>query len=141
MYRRVLVVCVLGFMFTGCAAGKVYMAQSEDNLASCSKLESELDGAQRKIKTLQETDHTLKNVRDAALTAVGFVFPPLAILNALLTVSDSHVADLAETEALEDRYNGMVSISNQKECGYKYAMIPPTGHQHDTKSSGREVLP
>jgi hypothetical protein len=36
-------------------------------------------------------------------------------------LSDSHVADLAETEALKDRHDGMVTISNQKECGYKYA--------------------
>jgi hypothetical protein len=42
----------------------------------------------------------------------------------LLTVSDSHVADIAESEALGDRYNKMVAISNEKECGSKYAMIP-----------------
>jgi hypothetical protein len=118
---RVFVAGVLCFVFTGCAAGKVYMAQSTDDQASCSTLENELQGAQIKIKTLEDTDHTLKDLRDVALSAAGFAFPPLGILNAILTVSDSHVADLAETEALKDRSNGMVALSNQKECGYKYA--------------------
>ena len=118
---RLFVAGVLCFLVSGCAAGKVYIAQSTDDQTSCSTLENELEGAQRKIKTLEDTDHTLKNLRDAALSAAGFAFPPLGILNAILTVSDSHVADLAETEALKDRSNGMVAISNQKECGYKYA--------------------
>lgn len=120
---RLFVVGVLCVLFTGCAAGKVYMAQSTDDQASCSMLDSELQGAQKKIKTLEDTDHTLKNLRDLALSAAGFAFPPLGILNAVLTVSDSHVADLAETEALKDRSNSMVEISNQKECGNKYAQL------------------
>ena len=118
---RVFVVGVLCFLGSGCAAGKVYMAQSTDDQASCSTLENELEGAQIKIKTLEDTDHTWKNLRDVALSAAGFAFPPLAILNALLTVSDSHVADLAETEALKDRSHSMTALSNQKECGYRYA--------------------
>ncbi|MBC8287592.1 MAG: hypothetical protein H8E42_08975 [Nitrospinae bacterium] len=118
---RLIVVAVLCVLFTGCAAGKVYMAQSTDDQASCSMLDSELQGAQKKITTLENTDHTLKNLRDLALSAAGFAFPPLGILNAILTVSDSHVADLAETEALKDRSDSMTEISNQKECGNKYA--------------------
>ncbi len=114
----IVVFCVL---FSGCAAGTVYVAQSNDNQASCSKLERELEEAQRKIIKLENTDHNAKNLRDAALTATGFAFPPLGVLNLILTVSDSHVADLAETKALKDRYNSMVNLSNQKECGYKYA--------------------
>ncbi len=110
---RLFVVGVLCFLVSWCAAGKVYIAQSTDDQASCSTLENELEGAQRKIKTLED-------LRDAALSAAGFAFPPLGILNAILTVSDSHVADLAETRALKDRSHGMVAISNQKECGYKY---------------------
>jgi len=31
------------------------------------------------------------------------------------------MADIAETEALKDRRDGMVTISNQKDCGHKYA--------------------
>ena len=73
---------------------------------------------------MNNTDHTLKNLRDFALGAVRFAFPPIGILNALLLVSDSHVADLAETEILGDRHDGLVAISNQKDCGYKYAMSP-----------------
>ena len=114
---------VLCFLFTGCAAGKVYVAQSGDSQSSCLDLDKELERTQGKIKTLNDTDHTLKDLRDFALGAARFAFPPLGILNALLIVSDSHVADLAENKALKDRHDGMVAISNQKECGYKYAMI------------------
>lgn len=121
MKNRLFAVCVLCFMFTGCAAGKVYVDHSADNQASCTMLENELQGTQVKIKNLEDTDHPIRTFRDVVLGVAGFAFPPLGILNAILTVSDSHVADLAETKALKDRHEGMVAISNQKECGYKYA--------------------
>ncbi|MBT5549995.1 MAG: hypothetical protein HOJ79_05900 [Nitrospina sp.] len=124
-WSRLLVYCVTCFLSTGCAAGKIYVAQSGDNQSSCLALKNELKLAQAKIQTLKDTDHSLKNLRDLALGAIRFAFPPLGILNAVLLVSDSHVADLAETQVLKDRHDGMVTISNQKECGYKYAMIPP----------------
>ena len=121
---RLFVFGVLCFWISGCAAGKVYIAQSEDSQTSCLALENGLELVQNKIRTLENTDHTLKNLRDFALGAVRFAFPPIGILNAILMVSDSHVADIAETKALKDRQDGMVMISNQNECGYKYAMIP-----------------
>lgn len=118
-----MVVCVLSFLFTGCAAGKVYVDQGNDRHASCTVIEQELQLAQHKIDVLEETDHTLQNVRDAVLSVAQLIFAPIGVLNAILTVSDSHLADVAETKALKDRHNGMVTISNQKSCGYKYAMI------------------
>ncbi len=124
MKRLLLVICVLCFLFTGCAAGKVYVDQANDSHASCMIIEHELQQAQHKIDVLEETDHTLQNIRDAFLSAAQLAFAPIGILNAILTVSDSHLADVAETEALKDRHNGMVTLSNQKNCGYKYAMIP-----------------
>jgi len=122
--KRLFCVGILCFLFTGCAAGKVYVDQSADNQASCTMLENELQGTQVKIKNLEDTDHPIRTFRDVVLGVAGFAFPPLGILNAILTVSDSHVADLAETKALKDRHEGMVAISNQKECGYKYAQRP-----------------
>jgi hypothetical protein len=124
-WSRLLVFGIACFLSTGCAAGKVYVAQSGDNQSSCQALKNELELAHAKIQTLKDTDHSLKDLRDLALGALRFAFPPLGILNAVLLVSDSHVADLAETEVLKDRHDGMVAISNQKECGYKYAMVPP----------------
>ena len=118
-----MVVCVASFLFTGCAAGKVYVDQANDSHASCMGIEQELQLAQHKIDVLEETDHTLQNVRDAVLSVAQLIFAPIGVLNAILTVSDSHLADVAETKALKDRHNGMVTISNQKSCGYKYAMI------------------
>ena len=118
-----MVVCVVCFLFTGCAAGKVYVDQANDSHASCMGIEQELQLAQHKINVLEETDHTLQNVRDAVLSVAQLIFAPIGVLNAILTVSDSHLADVAETKALKDRHNGMVTISNQKSCGYKYAMI------------------
>ena len=72
-----------------------------------------------KISMLDETDHSLTNFRDLVLGVAGLAFPPLGVLNLILTVSDSHVADIAESEALGDRYNKIVAISNEKECGSK----------------------
>jgi len=118
-----LLVCFACLLFTGCAAGKVYVDQANDSHASCTVIEKELQLAQHKIGALEETDHTLQNIRDVFLSAAQLAFAPIGILNAILTVSDSHLADVAETEALKDRHNGMVNISNQKNCGYKYAMI------------------
>ncbi len=125
-WLRLLIFGVLCFCVSACAAGKVYIAQSADSQASCLALENELERAQVKIRTLENTDHTWKNLRDFALVAARFFFPPIGMFTAILTVSDSHVADLAETKALKDRHDGMVAFSNQKVCGYKYAMT----HHH-----------
>ena len=119
-----IVIFVFSLLFSGCAAGKVYVAKLEDARASCVTLDRELDRAQNKIESLENTNHTLKNLRDAAIGAVAFIFPPLGILNVILMISDSHVADLAETEALRNRHNGMVSIANNRGCGSQLAMIP-----------------
>ena len=115
---------VSSFLLSGCAAGKVYMAQNGDGQASCLELDHQLGLAQNKIKALEDTDHIWTNLRDAALNAAGFAFPPLGILNVVFMLNDSHVADLAETEVLRTRYNKMVSISNAKDCGSEFAMIP-----------------
>ena len=123
MSYSLVVVCVASFLFTGCAAGKVYLDQDSDNYASCKKIEQELQFAQHKINALEETDHTLQNLSSVFLTAAQIVFAPIGVLNAILTVSDSHLADAMETEALKDHHNEMVAISNQKNCDYKYAMI------------------
>lgn len=115
---------VSSFLLSGCAAGKVYLAKNGDGQASCLTLDHQLGLAKNKIKALEDKDHTWKNLRDAALSAAGLAFPPLIILNVVLVLNDSHVADLAETETLRTRYNRMVSISNAKECGLEFAMIP-----------------
>ena len=120
-WLRLLIFGVLCFCVSACAAGKVYIAQSADSQASCLALENELERAQVKIRTLENTDHTWENLRDFALVVARFFFPPIGMFTAILTVSDSHVADLAETKALKDRHDGMVALSNQKVCGYKYA--------------------
>ena len=120
-WLRLLIFGVLCFCVSACAAGKVYIAQSADSQASCLALENELERAQVKIRTLENTDHTWKNLRDFTLVVARFFFPPIGMLNSILMVSDSHVADLAETKALKDRHDGMVALSNQKVCGYKYA--------------------
>ncbi len=81
---RLFVFGIFCFWVSGCAAGKVYVAQSEDNQASCWMLDKELETAQVKIETLENTDHTLQNLRDLVLGAARFAFPPLLILNAVL---------------------------------------------------------
>ena len=125
MKRLLMVVCLL--YSTGCAAGKVYMDRANDSYASCITIEKELQLAQKRIDVLEEKDHILQNIRDAFLSVAQLAFSPIGIFNAILTLSDSNIADIAETEALTDRQDGMIAISNQKNCGYKYAM-----HQRGT---------
>ena len=119
-------VCIL--YSAGCAAGKVYVDRTNDPYASCTAIEKELQLSKKRIDVLEDADHTLQNIRDAFLSVAQLAFSPVKVLNALLTISDSHIADLAEAEALSERHDGMISISNQKNCGYNYAMI-----QHDTR--------
>jgi hypothetical protein len=114
---RLSIASVLCFVFTGCAAGKVYVSQSADNHTSCRELGKEMKVDQTKIKNLEDTNHNAKDLRDAALGVIGFAFPPVRILNMIFTVSDSHVADLAELGALKDRQDERSMIYNQKECG------------------------
>ena len=57
-WSRLLVYCVTCFLSTGCAAGKIYVAQSGDNQSSCLALKNELKLAQAKIQTLKDTDHS-----------------------------------------------------------------------------------
>lgn len=124
-----LLVAVFLLCSTGCAAGKVYVDQTNDPYASCTAIEKELQLAQKRIDVLEETDHTVQNIRDVFLSIAQLAFSPIGVFNALLTISDSHIADIAEAEALTGRHDGMIAISNQKNCGYKYAMI-----QRDTES-------
>ena len=112
---------------TGCAAGKVYVDRSNDQYASCIAIEKKLQLAQKRIDILEDADHTFQNIRDVFLSVAQLVFSPIEVLNGLLTISDSHIADIAEAEALTERHDEMIILSNQKNCGYKYAMI-----QHDT---------
>ena len=140
-WLRLLIFGVLCFCVSACAAGKVYIAQSADSQASCLALENELERAQVKIRTLENTDHTWKNLRDFSLVAARFFFPPIGMFTAILTVSDSHVADIAETEALKDRHDGMVTISNQKDCGYKYAQRDTATSRGRRAAGGRDILP
>ena len=128
MKHFLVVVCLL--CSGGCAASKVYVDQTNDPYASCKAIEKELQLAQNRIDVLEETDHTLQNVRDALLRVAQLAFSPIGVFNALLTLSDSHIADIAETKALTGRYDGMIAISSHKNCNYKYAMI-----QHDTRSN------
>ncbi len=114
-------VCLL--YWTGCAAGKVYVERTNDPYASCRAIEKELHLTQKRIHFLEDADHTLQNIRDAFLSLAQLAFSPIVVLNGLLTISDSHIADIAEAKALSDRHDRMVTISAQKNCGYKYAMI------------------
>ena len=120
MKRLLMVVCLL--YSTGCAAGKIYIDRTNDSYASCTTIEKELQLAQKRIGILEEKDHILQNIRDAFLSIAQLAFSPIVVFNTILTLSDSNIADIAETKALTDRQDGMIAISNQKNCGYRYAM-------------------
>jgi len=120
---KCLLVAVCLLYATGCAAGKVYVNRTNDPYISCKAIEKELLLTQKRIHVLEDADHTFQNIRDAFLSFAQLAFSPIKVLNGLLTISDSHIADIAEVEALTERHDRMITISNQKNCGYKYAMI------------------
>ena len=108
----------------GCAAGQVMVASYEDENANCALLEKELGVAQARMKKLEATDSTERDIRNFPLGVGGFIIPPLGIINVVLLLTDSYAADYTEDKTLKNRYNNMVIISQGQGCGSKYALIP-----------------
>ncbi|MBT5376493.1 MAG: hypothetical protein HOL15_06745 [Nitrospinaceae bacterium] len=108
----------------GCATGQVIIASHEDKNANCIGLDKGLKVTQTRLQTLENTDSTKRNIRNIVLGVGGFIIPPLALFNVVFFLTDSYVADATEEKVLENRYNNMVGLSRNQECGSKYALIP-----------------
>ena len=72
----------------GCAAGQVMVTSYENENANCALLEKELGVAQARMKKLEATDSTERDIRNFPLGVGGFIIPPLGIINVVLLLTD-----------------------------------------------------
>ncbi|MEE9258690.1 MAG: hypothetical protein V3U37_04020 [Nitrospinaceae bacterium] len=124
-----LVLILSAQLLSGCAAGRLMVAENADAQSDCTAIDNEIGLAEQRISQIDETDNTVRNIRDAVLGGVSFivpplVFPPLAILNVALFLNDSMTADLVEKDVLEDRHNDFVLVAQNMDCGFQKALIP-----------------
>lgn len=100
----------------GRAANPVMPAQYGDEKKSCRALQVDMMNTQAEITNLlPKTDKTGKNV---ALGVTGFfLIVPLFFM-------DMKESEQIEVNALRQRYNHLVSIAADKECGYENKPIP-----------------
>jgi len=110
---------MLVFIISGCAgraANPVMAQQYGDSNKSCKALETELVFIQQEIQRLvPETEKTGTN---AALGVAGAIFlVPLLFM-------DLSQAEQIEINAFRQRYNHLMVIAEDKQCGVKGEKIP-----------------
>jgi len=110
----------------GRAANPVMVQQYGDNRKSCKALELELSQIEQEIQRLvPKTDKTGKNV---ALGVTGFFFiVPLFFM-------DLSQAEQIEINAYRQRYNHLLIIAAEKQCGIEKETIPDFTKKPETKS-------
>lgn len=116
MLKKIITIGVISALLAGCAgraANPVMIRQSNDNLKSCSLLNSEMSQIERNIQRLiPESDKTGKNV---ALGIGGlFLWPAWLFM-------DLSNAEKEEINAYRMRYDHLLNISQQKGCGMQVA--------------------
>ncbi len=118
--RLVIVTLLVSYLIlVGCAgreAHPVMVQQYGDREKSCDVIEHELGFIEQEISTLApKTDKTSKNV---ALGAAGaFLLVPFFFM-------DLSQAEQIEINAYRRRYNHLLMIAHEKECGIKKDQIP-----------------
>jgi len=117
--REGLVWVVIAMMVVGCAgraANPVTIQQYGDDKKTCQALEREMAFIQEEIQRLvPETEKTGKNV---ALGITGFfLIVPLFFM-------DLSKAEQIEVNAYRQRYNHLLIIADDKQCGFEGEPIP-----------------
>lgn len=118
--KKILSVLVLGlFLFSNCggrAANPIAVSQYGDREMSCRAVEHELSFIEQEIQRLMpKTDKTGKNV---ALGIAGwFLIVPWFFM-------DFKKSEQIEIDALRRRYNHLVIIAADKNCGFEKEQIP-----------------
>lgn len=112
-----LVAVTLSVGCAGRAANPVMIQQYGDDKKSCQALEREMVFIQGEIQRLvPQTEKTGKNV---ALGVTGFFFlVPLFFM-------DLSQAEQMEVDAYRQRYNHLLIIAGDKQCGLNRTEIPP----------------
>lgn len=117
-----LVVFISALSFLGCAASEVLVAHRGEG--HCTEIDHEIRLAEKRITEIDEADNTFRDLRNVVLGGVSFIFPPLAIMNAVLFFNDSSAADFAEKDALENRHDDLMLTAENKECDLQRARVP-----------------
>jgi len=119
-HRQVVVTAVvLALIVAGCAgrdAHPVPVLQPGDQDRSCSGIERELDFIEGEIwRLVPQTEKTTKNL---ALGVAGFflVIPWFYM--------DLSKAEQVEIEAYRQRYNRLLNLASDKNCGFERRQIP-----------------
>jgi len=119
MKKTLIVVAIIGLALHGCAGrtpNPVSAYELGDERKSCNSLKAELANTQADIqRKLPDVDKTGQNV---ALGVTGFfLLVPLFFM-------DFSKADQIEVEALRRRYNNLVILASEKQCGFENKPIP-----------------
>lgn len=114
------------FSCAGRAANPVMVHQYGDDRKSCKALELELSQIEQEIQRLvPKTDKTGKNVA-LGVAGVFFLVPWLFM--------DLSQAEQIEVNAYRQRYNHLVIMATEKECGIERETIPDFTKKPETKS-------
>jgi hypothetical protein len=118
------VVVAFCFACAGRAANPVMVHQYGDEKKSCQALEREMAFIQGEIQRLiPQTEKTGKNV---ALGVTGFFFlVPLLFM-------DLSQAEQMEVDAYRQRYNHLLIIASDKQCGFDKKEIPDFRKSQET---------
>jgi hypothetical protein len=119
MKKIVVAMLILFLGAYGCAGrtpNPMQTYQYGDEKRSCNALRAEISNIDSDIQTkLPNSDKTGSNV---ALGVTGAIFiVPLFFM-------DFSKADQIEVEAMRRRYNSLVIISAEKNCGFEYKQMP-----------------
>ena len=130
--RLWIMITVVTFV-VGCAgrtANPVMVQQYGDDKKSCDHLENEMQFIEGEINRLiPQTEKTGKNV---ALGVTGFFFiVPLFFM-------DLSKAEQQEVDAYRKRYNHLLLVSRDKNCGVEGEMIPKFDETPPTDEQGKE---
>jgi len=117
----------------GRAANPVMIQQYGDDRKSCQAIERELAFIQNEIQRLApKTDKTAKNV---ALGVTGFfLIVPLFFM-------DLSQAEQMEIDAYRQRYNHLLIIAGDKQCGFEEQPIPEFTKPTPPKEEQSEAQP
>ena len=119
MRRIFFPIYLVSFLLFGCGgrtANPVMAYQYGDDKKSCSVLQSEISFTQSEIsRMMPETSKTGKNV---ALGVAGlFIWP-------IWFAMDFSDAERIEVNALRHRYNNLIAIAGEKNCGFDSKPLP-----------------
>lgn len=117
--RALLIMIIVAILCVGCAgraANPVMVQQYGDDKKSCQALEREMSFIQSEMQRLiPQTDKAGKNIV-LGITGAFFLVP--------LFFMDMSQAEQMEIDAYRQRYNHLIIIAGDKQCGVDNPLIP-----------------